>query len=84
MTEEIIVIGGQKIIYKDRMCDAKWKKKSMTCQKGTLRFTGDNVTDFRFYGVWCKDCDRIKIIDRSELQNQFKIFAKVVQEVLEG
>jgi len=80
MTE---TIGEKKIIYKDQMCNAKCKKQSMTCQKGTLRFTGDNVLDFRLYGAWCKDCDKVKIIDRSELQNQFKSFAKAVKKVLE-
>ena len=73
----------EKLIYKDQTCDAKWKKKSLTCHKGTLAFVGENVADFRLYRAWCAGCDRIHIVDRAELQNQFKKFAKKVREALE-
>ena len=76
------MILNPKIIYKDQICDAKWKQKSLTCQKGTLVFVGENVTDFRLYRAWCDGCDKLHIVDRTELQNQFRRFAKKVREVL--
>ena len=74
----------QKLIYKDQICNAKWKKKSLTCHKGTLVFVGENVVDFRLYRAWCSDCDKIHIVDRTEFQNQFKSFAKSVRKVLKN
>jgi hypothetical protein len=72
----------EKIIFKDQVCDAKWKKKSLTCHKGTLVFASENVADFRLYRAWCAGCSRIRIVDRTELQNQFKKLAKTVRQVL--
>ena len=72
----------EKLIYKDQVCDAKWKKKSLTCHKGTLVFVGENVADFRLYRAWCVGCERMRIVDKTEFQNQFKKFAKKVREVL--
>jgi len=76
-------MGEAKYIFKDQICDAKGLKKSLTCQKGTLKFTGQNVMDFNLYRTWCKGCDKIKIIDRKEFTDCFKDFAKKVEEVVE-
>ena len=74
----------KKFIFKDELCDAVWLKTRLTCQKGALLFTGDNVSDFNLYRAWCKGCERIKVIDRKELKEQFENFVKAVDRELEN
>jgi hypothetical protein len=72
-----------RFIYKDELCDAKWSKTNLTCQRGTLKFTGNNVSDFNLYRAWCKDCEKIKVVDRKDFIEQFKNFVKAVDRELE-
>jgi hypothetical protein len=74
---------SKKIIFKDELCDVTWQKKSLTCQKGTLKFTGQNKEDFMLYNAWCKSCDKIRIVDRKDFTKQFKNFIKAVDRTLE-
>ena len=71
-----------KIIFKDELCNAKFTKKQLSCIHGILKFTGDNIKDFELYRIWCKDCDKIKIIDRKELEKVFKCLSKKIDKEL--
>jgi len=73
---------GKNYIFKDELCDAKFRKKSLKCQRGVLKFTGDNVQDFRLYGAWCKGCNKICIIERKDFIACMKEVAdKIVEEI---
>ena len=76
-------MSERQYIFEDQVCGAKWLKKSLTCQKGTLKFTGQNVMDFSLYRTWCKGCDKIRIMDRKAFTGYFKDFVKKVEEVVE-
>ena len=72
----------RKHIFKDELCDVKWAQAKLTCQKGTLKLTGDNTLDFNLYRAWCNDCGRIRVIDRKDFEKNFKSFIKAVDREL--
>ena len=72
-----------KYIFKDELCDAKFRKKSLKCQRGILHFTGDNVQDFKLYNAFCKGCDKIKIIERKDFVDCMKKLAEKIKEEFE-
>jgi len=72
------------VIFRDELCDAKSRKRSLACQKGTLKFTGDNAVDFRLYRAWCEGCKKLRIVDRKELVDAAKGILKQVVEMMKG
>jgi len=72
-----------KVIFKDEICDAKWDLQGLTCHKGRLNFTGNNVTDFKIYRAFCEGCSRKHIVDRGELKESFEQLATRLAEKFE-
>lgn len=76
-------------MFKDELCGAKWNKSvsadtiELTCHKGTLRVTGMVTVQFQAYRAWCKDCKKKHLVNRKDLTDAFKSFARNLEKVLE-